>query len=40
VSHGFLLDGVDANITAKAQLDAATFLATGNTPSNSLVVIP
>lgn len=40
VSHGFLLDGIDPNITAKAQLDAATFLATGTTPSNSLVVIP
>ncbi len=40
VSHGFLLDGRNPNITGKAQLDAATFLATGTTPSNSLVVIP
>ncbi len=40
VSHGFLLDGIDRNITGKAQIDAATFLATGTTPANSLVVIP
>ena len=40
VTHGFLLDGIDANITGKAQLDAATFLATGNKPANSLVIIP
>ena len=40
VSHGFLLDFVRPNITGKAQLDAAIYLATGTPPANSLVVIP
>ena len=39
VSHGFLLDGRDAQITGKAQADAAAFLSNGTLP-NSLVVAP
>jgi hypothetical protein len=39
VSHGFLLDFANANITRAAQSDAAAFLAAGTLP-NSLRLIP